>query len=186
MASIRLTQEHRRWLRNLAQQSLKSPAEQAAEDAAYAVASPLVRKLVEDKYPPKDMKLLAKYEAARRDSRIRLNLTAGGVTQFNFRTDEEAPMRPNRNGCSWHIYQADEAATAAVLAHAEAVDARQAAFTRKFDDYRALIFYSRKLEEVEAVWPAASALRATLGRTLPVTLSEEVAARIRADVQQQG
>jgi len=182
MPSIRLTENHRRWLRLLARNTVKVPDKQAAYDAAYAAAAPLVRKLVEKRYPPEDMKLLAKYDVAGPDCCIRVILTAGGVEQFEFRTDEESPWRPDRAGCRSHLYQADDVTTAAVQAYVAAMDALREATDAKLRDYNSLIGHSKKLEEVEAVWPAATALRATLDRTLPVTLSEDVIARIRADV----
>lgn len=185
MATLRLNAFHRDWLSNLACDTTSCPAEEAAVDETYKAAAPLVRAVVEAKYPPKDMKLLAKYEAAEADPCIRLNLTAGGVTQFMFRDDDAGPMRPNSGGCWRHIYQADAATTAAVQAYAAAVEAFNKAIKAKRDDYYALIRHSAKLEEIEGIWPAAGGLRATLNRSVPVVLSDDVVARIRADVASQ-
>lgn len=182
MAIVRLNQSHRAWLSRLAYTTVSCPEEAATVDTTYKIAAPLVRAIVEIKYPPKDMKVFAKYEAARRDQCIKLNLTAGGVVQFNFHTTEEAPLVPDTYTCSRRIYQADEATTAAVQAHAAACDARKKADATKMADYLALIRCSVKLEEIEAVWPAASSLRATLNRSVPVVLSDDVVNRIRADV----
>lgn len=183
MATLKLNQTHREWLTNLARSTVTCPAEKEAVDAAYAAAAPLVRRLVEAKYPPKDMKLLAKYEAAHADRCVRLNLTAGGVTEFNFRRDDVAiPLRPATGSCYRHIYQADDATTTAVQAYETARDAFKKAHGAKLGDYYALIRHSTKLEEVEAIWPPASGLRATLNRSVPVVLSDDVVARIRADV----
>ena len=182
MATLRLNMSHRDWLSNLARDTTSCPAEAAAVDDTYKVAAPLVRATVEAKYPPEDMQLLAKYDAAEADPCIRLNLTAGGVTQFTFSDDDAGPMRPNSGGCWRRIYQADEATTAAVLAYAVAVEAFNRAIKAKRDDYYALIRHSTKLEEIEGIWPAASGLRATLNRSVPVVLSDDVVARIRADV----
>ena len=182
MATLRLNASHRDWLSNLARDTTSCPAEAAAVDDTYKVAAPLVRATVEAKYPPKDMEVLAKYEAAEYDPCIRLNLTAGGVTQFEFRGEDVGPIRPNTGWCNHHIYQADEATTAAVQAHEAAVDAFNKAIKAKREDYYALIRHSAKLEEIEGIWPAASGLRATLNRSVPVVLSDDVVARIRADV----
>jgi len=182
MASTKLLQSHRDFLNGLARDNVKCPAEEMADKVAYAKAAPLVRKIVEAKYPPKDMKLLAKYEVAKIDRCIRLNLTAGGVTQFTFRADAAAPLRPTGYDCGRHIYQADEDATAAVLACATAEEAFKKAKATKLSDYAALITYSTTLEQIESVWPAATALRARFNRSVPVILSDDVVARIRADV----
>ena len=91
-------------------------------------------------------------------------------------------MRPNTGWCNSHIYQAAAATTAAVQAYQTAVEAYNKAIRAKRDDYYALIRHSTKLEEIEGIWPAASGLRATLNRSVPVVLSDDVVNRIRADV----
>jgi hypothetical protein len=181
MASTKLLQSHRDFLNGLARESVKCPAEEMADKVAYAKAAPLVRKIVEAKYPPKDMKLLAKYEVAEQDHCIRLQLTSGGITQFTFRGDD-APMRPTGYDCGRHIYATGEDATSAVLTSATAEEAFKKAKATKLSDYNALIAHSTNLEQIESVWPAATALRARFNRSVPVILSDDVVARIRADV----
>lgn len=184
MATTKLLQSHREFLHAFAKEQVKCPAEEAADKGAYAKAAPLVRHLVEDRYPTKDMKLLAKYEQARNDGCIRLQLSAGGVVEFKFRDPDKGPLVPgsrNGYGCSNRMYAAGQEETDAVSASLAAADAFKKAMATKLSDYGALINHSTSLEQVEEVWPAASALRARLNRSVPVILSDEVVARIRAD-----
>ncbi len=181
MTATRMNDSHRQFLRDLMRETVKCPAEDKAFDAAYKVAAPLVRKIVEAKYPPKDMKVLALYKSAEHDSCIKLQLTAGGIEQFTFSTDKEAPLRPSVYDCKRRIYAADEAASTAVSAWVLAKNAYDKAFNQKREDYGALINHTLNLEQIEAVWPAAAKLRERLGRSLPMVLSDDVIARIKAD-----
>lgn len=185
MASIKINQEDRQFLLTFASESIQCPAETKADKDAYAKAAPLVRKLVEERYPPKDMKLLLKYEQARHDACIRLQLTAGGVVEFRFRDPDKGPLVPgssNSYGCRNRMYAADDAATAAIVASLAAAEALIKARNTKLSDYQALISASSTLEQIEDVWPAGgAALRPRKGRSLPVILSDEVIARIKAD-----
>jgi hypothetical protein len=180
--SIRMNDAHRSFLFSLAGQNVKCPAEEKAEAAAYDKASPLVRKIVEEKFPPKDMRLLVKYDCAAPDSCIKLQLTAGGITQFNFRDVKDAPLLPNGYECRSRIFASDATVSAAVGAHELACGALKKARAKIMDDYRALIWSTPTLEQIEAVWPEAKALRERLNKTLPVRLSQDVINRIRADV----
>lgn len=181
MTTTRMNDSNRHFLREMMREVVKCPAEEKAMDAAYKVAAPLVRKIVETKYPAKDMKVLRTYKVAVADACIKLQLTAGGVTQFAFASEKEAPFRPDNYGCSSQIFAADEATTKAVGAWALSKGAYDKAFNQKREDYGALINHTATLEQIEAVWPAASKLRERLGRSLPMVLSDDVIARIRAD-----
>lgn len=181
MAMTKLLVSHRAFLNTLAKEQVKCPAEEAADKAAYAKAAPIVRKIVEVKYPLKDMKLLEKYEVAQGDNCIRLQLAAGGVEEFCFNHNDTFPLRPTGYDCGRNIYLADEAATVLITASLTASAAFKKAMETKLTDYRALVECSTSLEQVEEAWPAASALRPRIARTLPVLLSDEVIARIKAD-----
>ena len=180
MASVKLLVSHREFLSGFAKESVKCAAEEAADAKAYAKAAPLARKALQTKYPVKDMKVLQKYGVAKGDRCIRLQLTAGGVVEFKFRGDD-LPLRPNGYDCGRHIYATDEAATQAISASLDAEAAFKKAMADKLRDYGALIAHSTTLEQIEAVWPAASALRPRLARSVPVILSDDVIARIKAD-----
>lgn len=182
MAKIRLTEGLRLALKNLFREVVSCPAEMKALERAYAKASPLIAKIVAVSNPPAEMEVLKKYECARPDACIRLQLTAGGVNEFTFMPDD-APLTPTRY-CGGRMYPADERATAAFNAWADASLAYKAAVARKQTDYFALITGSRYLEEIETVWPEASRLRKSALNNLPATLTDDAIARIRADVQQ--
>lgn len=176
-----MNDSHRQFLRELMRETVKCPAEEKALDAAYKVAAPLVRKIVEIKYPAKDMRVLQTYKTAQHDTCVKLQLTAGGVDQFEFRSDKEAPLRPAVYECRSQIYAADEAATTAVAAWVLAKTACTKALAQKHTDYTALINHTAALEQIEAVWPAAAKLRERIGRALPMVLSDDMIARIKAD-----
>lgn len=178
---IRLNTDHREFLFNLAKGTIKCPTQDAADVAAYKRAYPLIRALVEERFPARDMRVLAKYGTAERRGKPKLQLEAGGVVQFSFREDEHAPFAPavyeNRSA----IYAAGPKETAAYEASSTAADAFKKAWGDKLNDYQALINASATLAEVEKVWPEAGALRARVGRALPVILSDEIIKRIQDD-----
>lgn len=180
MATVRMNDSHRQFLRNLAADTVKKLVDAKAMDAAYKLAVPLVRKAVETKYPPKDMEVLKKYECADVDTCVRLQLTAGGIEQFEF-CDADAVYRPDTGSCRRHIYATDAATSKAVSAYLLEREKFQKLKSQKLGDYIALIDHAQTLEQIESIWPEASALRGRIGRALPVVLSDDVIARIKAD-----
>lgn len=175
----RLNSDHRRALIRLAGEIISAGPETKAASAAYKKAAPLVMRDLTDKYPVKDMKVLERYESASRDDCIRVQMTSGGVTQFKF-AKGSGPLTPNRYGC--HIYAVKADTTDAIQDWAAAVDAEKEALAKKMQDYRSLIDFSRTLEDVETIWPEAAKVRASVILNLPVALSDDVVARIAADV----
>lgn len=184
MAKTRLTQHHRDTLVLLAFNLVKAPAEQAALDASYEVASAAVRVLVLAKYPHKDMLILKRYDAARPDPCIYLDST-GGRLRFEFRTAEEAPLVPSNRGCGSRSYLPEPEAAASVEAWSAAVKTLKEALDGKMADYKGLITASRTFEDVVEVWPEAEQLRTRIcgARQALSIVSDELVARIRADVQ---
>lgn len=180
-ASIRLNQDHRAFLCSLAKSTVKCPAEDAADVAAYKAFHPMVRKLIEARFPARDMRVLQKYEVTTVRGKAKLQLAAGGVVEFAFREQHQMPMVPDRYEVRGAIYAADADVTAAYEAHAAAASAFKEAFAKKISDYHALVNASATLAEVEKVWPEAAALRDRVGRALPVILSDDIIARIQAD-----
>lgn len=151
-----------------------------AEEAAYRIAEPLVRMTVEKKYPPKDMKILQKYDVGGIDDCIKLQLTENGVHMFNFHKGT-GPLVAEKTTMGV-IYQADVDTTAAVLAWVTANEATKKAKLRLEQAYRALIQNARTLEEIIEVWPeAAEASEYAHSRALTV-LTPETIAMIKADV----
>lgn len=180
MAKIRLNDGYRCFLSDLAKQVAKCPAEEKAENDAYKPAAKAVHAIVVARYPVKDMAVLQRYQAAEPDTCIRLQLAAGGVHEFKFRDGDAIPLAPGGR-CYSRMYQADADATKIIEIYNRAHDAHKKARKSKLADYEALIKGATTLEEVEEVWPEASALRSRAGRALPMVLSDEVIARIKAD-----
>lgn len=176
----RLTMSARFALKKLAGELVTSPDEDKAVKAAYKKAAPLVRSIVETKYPPKDMRVLQKYKKAQKDDCIKLQLAAGGIEVFNF-AGNTGPMVAHKT-YEGVIYPADTIATDAVLEWKKAVDARTAARDQKIADYKTLIYAARNLEDVTAIWPEAEKVRSQLKSTALVVLSPDVVTRIQADV----
>jgi hypothetical protein len=177
----RLTQSGRASLSALVRRVVTSPVEAMLERNAYATAAPLVRTLVEARYPPADMAVMKRYDAAFPDSCIQLQLTAGGMVQFNF--EDEGPLCPRNRGCTGRVYLADDAVTGAFEGWQRAVEAHHGALMRKHADYYALIQNARHFEDVLAVWPEAEECRSACGAgTVAIGLTEDVLARIRSDV----
>ena len=180
MSKLRLNNDHRRALRNLADDLVKCPAEEKAEAAAHKKAAGLVTRDLQEKYPPRDMKVLEKYEQSRRDDCMRIQMTSGGVTQFQF-AEGKGPITPH-GYC--RVYAVKEDTTDAIQDWENAKAAHAKAREQKLGDYHSLVEFSRTLEDVEAVWSEASQIRSRFAANLPVALSEDVAARIATDVAQ--
>lgn len=178
MAKTRLTNNHRDILGHLARELVSCPVEKQADIDAYAAAAPLVRKMVEDVQPPKDMKVLQKYGCANIDDCIRLSLSAGGYTHFYF----EKGKGPLTTSCK--TFLSDEATTAVVNARLKAAEALKKATEAKLSDYYSLIQSSKTFEEVLEIWPEAERLRQHIcgSSHALVTLNPEIAARIQQDV----
>lgn len=183
MPKTRLNKSTRAELMDYVFKVVSCPDEESAVEAAYKAAEPLVRLAVEKTYPPKDMKVCAKYKAAQIDDCIKLKLDNDQITVFDFRADT-GPMvvKPTYRG---QIYEANKTVTKAVLAWEEAVHAHKEALKTKRTDYRALIQASRTFEEVVEVWSEAETLRPEICKpsTALTILSAETISRIQADVE---
>lgn len=185
--SIRITETDRMFLRELASKTIQCKDEERAAVDAYVAALPIVRTLVMDRYPPKDMAVLEKYHATYEDRCIRIQLSSGGIVEFCIRKEDKPCVVPGNHhrdhGCQGRIYAAGPEATQLIQNALDAAEAREQARNKKLADYRALIAASTTLEQIEAVWPfGGEELRPRKGRALPVILSDEVVARIKADV----
>lgn len=194
--ATRLNKGHRETLSDLANRVVDVPAETKAEEAAYQKAAPLVRALVEAEFPPTEMKLLQKYECARRDRCINIQGETGGVERFNFRRSDandwddegqdgntEHPLVPDRRGnsCRNRIYIANAKTHAAVTAWVKAYEIKKKALKEKLDKYLTFINVAATYEQVLEIWPEASQVSDSITRNLPVAINEEVIAEIKAD-----
>ena len=164
-------------------QIVDCPAEIRAEQHAYSRAMPKARKIVETAFPPVDMKVFAKYERARRDNCINIQLADGEVVRFTFRTDD-APTVPSGNGCSSRIYLADDRQSESIEEHLAAAKLLEEATEKKRNEYRAFIENATTFEQVVDVWPEAIQLAPRIKINLPANISPEMIARIRQDSAQ--
>lgn len=199
MANVRLNNEHRHYLKGVMKTTVDVPAEKKARDDALDKLKPLVRKMIEDRFPQKDMAVLKKYSVSGWAWYARMQLAAGGVVQFQFCeprkdhygrqqpvSDEDAKEHGLRLEPVNHnlLYLADDKTTDAYAKYDLAEAAYKKALNAKFRDYGALIDASTTLEQIEEVWPeAGKMLRKRIEATLPVVLSDEVMERIRADAK---
>lgn len=182
-----LNKDDREKLFAFAKANITCPVEQKAMDDAYKVAKPFVLDTVHSRFPLKDMKVLDRYGAARRDECIRFGGLYDNDSVFRFRSgDTDIPLVPRQNSCRELDYEWSKEARDALNAYVLARQAHNKAMERKTEDYRKLIVGSRMFNDVVAVWPAAEAIRDRLmpknveQRALAV-LSEDAIARIRAD-----
>lgn len=179
-----LHKAHREALKNLRNTIVKCFTEEAAVREAYRKAAPLVRKVVENEYPPKDMKILAKYESAERDDCIKLRLSSGSLSDVMFNFDDGAGPMVVKKTYSGKMFLADEATSVAVLAWKSAKETCEKTLQQKRNDYRTLIDAARTLEEVEALWPEASQIREAFNKNQValLALTPTVIQRIKLDV----
>ena len=152
-------------------------------DAAYKKADPLVRGMVEKKYPPGDMKICEKYGLTQYDSCIRLKYPNGVVQQFQFSGEKYThPMVP-QGYCHSRMYLADQKTADAVEHWADAAKAFKEEKEKRIKAYEALIKGSRYVEDVAEVWPEAATIFPSEGRL--ILLNEDTLATIKADLKEQ-
>jgi hypothetical protein len=178
--TVRMNDALRQRLGTLVDQTIGLPELDVKLQQAYAAAEPLVRGAVEVKYPVKDMRVCAKYEAAGPDDCIKLSLAAGGVQQFDF-AKGTGPLVAKKT-YQGQVYLADQATTNAVLNWITARDEQMRRTKMVRADYHALIRGARTLEEIIEIWPAADTVSEFARSRALTVLSEDVVARIRADV----
>jgi hypothetical protein len=161
-----------------AKEIVDCPTERKAADKAYATALPLLNAAVEERYPPKDMVILKKYEAANNYTTLKVSLSTGGFTQITMR-EGDGMLMP-----CWHgALAADAKMTKAIDGWLTAEDTLKKAVEKKLADYNALIQAASTFQEVVEVWPEAEAMRTRCGASaVVIAVTPEVVARIRADV----
>lgn len=180
MSKFRLNSHARDTLRALARDLVSCPAEQLLADKAHSEAATSVRKMIETRYPPKDMAVLKRYDQANADLCIRMELTPGGYHVWRFRPTEKAPLQPGPR-CQTHI--ADEAVTEAVQRDIKAEEAFRTAIEKKLKDYNSLISAANTFEAVCEVWPEAERARGQCGASaVVVAVTPDVVERIKADI----
>ena len=180
MAKLRLNETTRRILREHARALVSCPAEQKAADQAHAACATLVRKMIEARFPPKDMLVLKRYEVADRLQNISIQLNAGGFQCWKYKSEDQPPLQPGRHSAT---FLADKQTTTAVERTLAADAALNAALEKKLGDYYSLISSAGTFEDVCEVWPEAEGVRSRCGGSaIVIAVTPEVVARIRQDV----
>lgn len=194
MAKTQLYIRHKDMLMSFARKAVRADDEKNVMDDLYAKIAPQVKAIVETKYPPKDMKVLLKYEQAYRDSCINLSGHDGQVRRFNFRdVDDEGdddntflPYVPgtSRNyGCNSRVYLAGKDLSEMIDDFNQAKLRYEAEIAGKTAKYKAVIQAVRYFEELLEIWPAAEAMREQImaDRQAVTILSADVIAQVKAD-----
>lgn len=142
---------------NAAKEIIDPKAEREALDAAYSVAEVLVRAAIEDRFPPRDMSVLAKYSCVTQEEDPKLQLPTSAVKEFKFQ-DDTAPLIPNVYDYKRIIYLGGEDCETAIDQWRDALQAYEAEKNKRLEAYRTLVLGSTYLEDIIQVWPEAASL----------------------------
>lgn len=154
------------------------PTKEAATlEAAYKKAEPLVRDMVEKRFPPKDMEVCNKYSAARNDDCITIQFPDNSFHQFSF-TKGTGPLVVSRS-CSSQCYIANVTTAKAVDAWIDATKVYKEERNKRLTAYKALLQGSTYLDDVILVWPEARNIIPL--NALPIALGPEQIAIIKSD-----
>lgn len=177
MAKRRLLQWMREQLSAHANKVVIPVKEKRALEAAYAKAEPLVLAVVAKRYPAADMKVLAKYECASPDARVKLQFPNGVVTEFEFEKDR-GPITANTSSYG-RIFLTDAKTAEAVEKWETTRDDYAAERKRRLAAYAVLIAGAGHVEEVIEAWPEAKGILPA--GSPPIPLGPEQIALVRAD-----
>jgi hypothetical protein len=182
----RLSDRDRDSLYKLARKRIEDTQDSTGLDNAYEFAAQAVHDALVEQYPQKDMRVLARYDAATADSCVYISRGHYDYDQFCFREgDKRIPLRPGRGGgCnSRNAFMLEGERADAYSAYNKAKEAHEAAIKQRYADYQALIYAAKTFNEVTEVWPEAEQLREAIVGTSSalVVLSNDVVERIKND-----
>jgi hypothetical protein len=181
----RLSGNDRDTLTSYARKRIEETQDRSALDAAYERAADAVHAALVARYPQKDMRVLAKYDAATQDECVYVSRGHYDYDRFCFRDgDARIPLRPTGTGCnSRNAFLLEGDSRAAYDAYKDATKTYEAAVKQRLSDFSALIAGSNTFNEVASVWPDAENLRLSIVGTASalMILSDDVVARLRAD-----
>lgn len=178
MAKRRMLQWMRERLADHADKVVLPGTEKKAMDAAYKVAMPKIAALVAKKFPPAEMKVLAKWKSASNATDVNLQLANGVVTKFDFH-EPDYLQRPDGWEFGRQIFLADASISAAVEKWVTARDAYVAERKRRLTAYKALIDGAANVEDIIEVWPEARGILPA--GSPPIPLGPEQIALVKAD-----
>jgi len=181
MAKRRLLQWMREHLKEHASKVVTCSAEKKALDAAYKKAAPLVSSVVSQKFPPSEMKVLAKWKCTYDEAEVKLSVPDGSVVEFVFEKDDYL-QRPESYEYNRQIYLATATVAAAVEKWKTASDAYKTERKKRLTAYGAMIDGSSTVEDLIGVWPEAAGVLPA--GSPPIALGPEQIAIIKADIRE--
>lgn len=181
MAKRKLLQWMRDQLNSHAERVVIPLKEKAALDTAYAKASGLIAKVVQQKYPVADMKVLAKYKAAAPDFEIKVQFPNGVVSQFRFEADD-APRVPDHFEARNRIYLLDQKQADAAERWLSTSEAYKAERKKRLAAYKALTQGASYVEDIVELWPEAAKIIPQTA--LPIALGPKEIALVKADLRE--
>lgn len=181
MAKRKLLQWMRDRLKKHAELVVTCSGEKKALDAAYKKAALLVSAIVHQKFPPAEMKVLAKWKCTGVEGDPKLSTPDGAVIEFVFEKDDY-PLKSSSWDFQRQIYVASATASAAVERWIVARDAYTAERKKRLDAYCAMIDGSSTVEDLIGVWPEAAGVLPA--GSPPIALGPEQIAIIKADLRE--
>lgn len=181
MAKRKLLQWMRDLLTKHAEAVVIPLAEKKALDAAYKKAAPLVRALVEKRFPPADMKVLKKYGAACELCAAKMTLPNGVVTEFKFNEGDQ-PLGRDSYEYRHVMHLGDAKLAAAVEVWLAAIETFKAERAKRLTAYKALIAGSSNVEDIVDFWPEAKGILPA--GSPPIPLGPEQIALVKADLRE--
>lgn len=180
----RLSQGDRDTIVRFAKKQIESTQDATELDAAYDRVADAIHGAVIAKWPQKDMQVLARYDAASKDSCIYISTGGYNYDRFEFRSgDKRIVLRPNRSGCHRIPIMLEGDADEAYKAFKSAQEQYDEAKKKRLNDFCALIASVNSFNALAEVWPAVETLREAIvgtGAALAV-FSSEVMDRIKSD-----
>lgn len=181
----RLSDRDRSVLYRFAERQIAATQDRTELDAAYERAADAVHAEVTRRWPPNEMKVLAKYDCASPDQCLYVSSPDQSFSydEFRFRDgDKRIAKRPDRN-CRRQPIALDGEGGAAFAAYQALKKADEAQVKARLNDFKALIYNTANFNALAEGWPAVEAMRAEIvgsGASLSV-LSDEVRERLQAD-----
>lgn len=171
MPKTRMNDSIRNRLRELVNEVVLCAAEQDEAERTTRDLLFQVITAVKKKYPPRDMKILQKYDRTNPVGILKLKLKAGGISQVNLSDVKDPPLRPNQTNVILPFDRDEQ--TNAYVAWEKANDKLRKALKEKRDRYYTLIRSTRYYEDVVEIWPEAAIISNQIVRNLPVALSQD-------------
>lgn len=133
---------------------------------------------IEEQYPTKDMKIIRKYGQARGVSEAKvINLETRGCFEFRMTKEFDAPDRYDAKNIG--LEPCEQMAT-----YEKSAKAVKDELEARISDYKSLIFGSRNVEDVIAVWPEAKKAISPLAQFKSyLPLDPKAEARIQEDLK---